>query len=112
MELSNHAAVITRVSDQFADELRLVWKRFVAVARVMDSGRVHTAHETSSTWRANRTLAIRVRERNTFFDEPVDTQALQCGRDMQITLSTNGLVVLLLGLYPAALMSLCVAVFN
>ena len=47
-----------------------------------------------------------------YFDEPADTQALECGRDMQIALSTNGLAVLLLGLYPAALMSLCVAVFN
>ena len=47
-----------------------------------------------------------------YFDEPADTQALQCGRDMQIALSTNGLAVLFLGLYPAALMSLCIAVFN
>jgi len=47
-----------------------------------------------------------------YFDDPTDTQALECGRDMQITLSTNGIAVLFLGLYPAALMSLCVAVFN
>jgi NADH-quinone oxidoreductase subunit N len=47
-----------------------------------------------------------------YFDDPTDTQALECGRDMQIALSTNGLAVLFLGLYPAALMSLCVAVFN
>jgi NADH-quinone oxidoreductase subunit N len=47
-----------------------------------------------------------------YFDDPTDTQALECGRDMQIALSTNGIAVLFLGLYPAALMSLCVAVFN
>lgn len=47
-----------------------------------------------------------------YFDDPVDTQPLQCGRDMQITLSTNGLAILALGIYPAALMSLCVSVFN
>ena len=47
-----------------------------------------------------------------YFDEAEDTQPLQCGRDMQITLSTNGIAVLALGVYPAALMSLCVAVFS
>lgn len=47
-----------------------------------------------------------------YFDDAVDTRPLECGRDMQIALSTNGLAILGLGLYPAALMSLCVAVFN
>jgi len=47
-----------------------------------------------------------------YFDDAVDTQPLQCGRDMQIALSTNGLAILALGLYPAALMSLCVSVFS
>jgi NADH-quinone oxidoreductase subunit N len=47
-----------------------------------------------------------------YFDDPVDTQPLVCGRDMQIALSTNGLAILLLGIYPAALMSLCVSVFS
>ena len=47
-----------------------------------------------------------------YFDDAVETQPLVCGRDMQIALSTNGLAVLALGLYPAALMSLCVAVFS
>lgn len=47
-----------------------------------------------------------------YFDDAVDAQPLECGRDMQIALSTNGLAVLALGFYPAALMSLCVSVFN
>lgn len=47
-----------------------------------------------------------------YFDDAVDTRPLECGRDMQITLSTNGLVILALGIYPAALMSLCVSVFS
>ena len=47
-----------------------------------------------------------------YFDEAVDTQPLECGRDMQIALSTNGLAILALGIYPAALMSLCISVFN
>ena len=46
-----------------------------------------------------------------YFDDVVDDQPLSCGRDVQITLSTNGLLVLALGLYPAGLMSLCLSVF-
>jgi NADH-quinone oxidoreductase subunit N len=47
-----------------------------------------------------------------YFDDAIDSQPLECGRDMQIALSTNGLAILALGLYPAALMSLCVAAFH
>lgn len=47
-----------------------------------------------------------------YFDDAVETGPLECGRDMQIALSTNGLAILALGLYPAALMSLCVSVFS
>jgi NADH-quinone oxidoreductase subunit N len=47
-----------------------------------------------------------------YFDEATDAKPLECGRDMQIALSTNGLAVLALGFYPAALMSLCVSVFS
>ena len=47
-----------------------------------------------------------------YFDDAIDMQPLECGRDMQIALSTNGLAVLALGLYPAALMSLCVSIFT
>jgi len=41
----------------------------------------------------------------------IDQQAFSCGRDMYITLSTNSLAILLLGLFPAGLMALCVSVF-
>jgi len=47
-----------------------------------------------------------------YFDDAVDETPLECGRDMQIALSTNGLAILALGFYPAALMSLCVSVFS
>jgi NADH-quinone oxidoreductase subunit N len=47
-----------------------------------------------------------------YFDDAIDTQALECGRDMQLALSTNSLAILVLGIYPAGLMSMCVAVFG
>ena len=47
-----------------------------------------------------------------YFDDAVEHQPLSCGRDMQIALSTNSLAILVLGLYPAGLMSICAAVFS
>ncbi len=46
-----------------------------------------------------------------YFDEAIDEQPIQCGRDMQIALSSNALLILALGIYPASLMALCVATF-
>lgn len=44
-----------------------------------------------------------------YFDEPQDTGALQPGFGLRAVLSINGIAVLLLGIYPAALMSWCLA---
>ncbi|EGV50497.1 NADH-quinone oxidoreductase subunit NuoN [Candidatus Endoriftia persephone] len=42
-----------------------------------------------------------------YFDKPVDEHPLVVGADTQIVLSLNGLAVLLLGLFPAGLLSIC-----
>ncbi|HED35545.1 MAG TPA: NADH-quinone oxidoreductase subunit NuoN [Gammaproteobacteria bacterium] len=47
-----------------------------------------------------------------YFDKAQDESELSCKPDMQIALSANGLAVLMLGIYPAALMSLCIAAFS
>ena len=44
-----------------------------------------------------------------YFDEPVDTRPLQYGTDMHVAISVNGLAILLLGLFPGALMGACMA---
>lgn len=46
-----------------------------------------------------------------YFDEAEDTTKISCSRDMQVALSANGLSILILGIFPAALMSLCIAAF-
>ncbi len=46
-----------------------------------------------------------------YFDEAVDDQPLSCSLDMRVTLSSNALLILALGVYPAGLMSLCLSVF-
>ncbi len=44
-----------------------------------------------------------------YFDERHDDAPLQQGRGFQAALSANGVAILALGFYPAALMSLCIA---
>ncbi|MDX1656316.1 MAG: NADH-quinone oxidoreductase subunit NuoN, partial [Candidatus Competibacteraceae bacterium] len=46
-----------------------------------------------------------------YFDKLEDSQPLAPALDTQIALSANGLLVLALGLYPTALMGLCLAAF-
>ena len=42
-----------------------------------------------------------------YFDEPTDVSPLIVNRDMSVTLSLNGLAVLVLGIIPGPLMALC-----
>jgi len=42
-----------------------------------------------------------------YFDEPLDNSPLTVGMDTQIVLSLNGLSMLVLGLFPAGLLSVC-----
>jgi len=46
-----------------------------------------------------------------YFDEPEDQVPLQASMDMRLVLSANGVLVLALGIYPTALLALCVSVF-
>jgi NADH-quinone oxidoreductase subunit N len=42
-----------------------------------------------------------------YFDDPVDTSKIEASNDMRVTLSINGLAVLLLGVLPGPLMTAC-----
>jgi NADH-quinone oxidoreductase subunit N len=42
-----------------------------------------------------------------YFDEPKDTAPVQAPRDMRIVMSLNGIVLLILGIFPQQLMALC-----
>ncbi|MCG8080456.1 MAG: NADH:ubiquinone oxidoreductase subunit N, partial [Candidatus Thiodiazotropha taylori] len=44
-----------------------------------------------------------------YFDQPEDETPLSIGVDTQVMLSINGLSMLVLGLFPAGLLSLCAA---
>jgi NADH-quinone oxidoreductase subunit N len=42
-----------------------------------------------------------------YFDAPTDTSPITASRGMQITLSANGIAVVLLGILPGPLMTAC-----
>jgi NADH-quinone oxidoreductase subunit N len=42
-----------------------------------------------------------------YFDDPVDTSKIIASKDMRVTLSINGVAVLLLGVLPGPLMAAC-----
>ncbi len=46
-----------------------------------------------------------------YFDKPMDETPLQASMDIRLTLSLNGLAILAIGLYPTALITLCVSTF-
>ena len=46
-----------------------------------------------------------------YFDQPVDSSSLQPGRELSVVFSTNALLILGLGLFPGALMTICIQAF-
>lgn len=46
-----------------------------------------------------------------YFDEPDTEEPIRCSTDMHLALSANGLLVLLLGLFPGSFIALCTSVF-
>lgn len=46
-----------------------------------------------------------------YFDEPVEQTAIKISTDMRMMININGLAILILGLYPAALLEACRAAF-
>jgi len=47
-----------------------------------------------------------------YFDEPTDLGAIEAGGSMRVVLSANGLAVLALGVFPSALLDLCIRVLQ
>ncbi|MDQ9170182.1 NADH-quinone oxidoreductase subunit NuoN [Oxalobacteraceae bacterium R-40] len=47
-----------------------------------------------------------------YFDEPVDNSQIAVHKDMQVTMSANGIAIIVLGLVPGPLMALCVAAIS
>ncbi len=44
-----------------------------------------------------------------YFDKPEQSEPIEISRDVEIVISANGLLLIVLGLYPTALMAWCAA---
>jgi len=47
-----------------------------------------------------------------YFDEPAESPVLTAGSDLKLALSLNGILILLLGIWPQGLIALCNQVLN
>jgi hypothetical protein len=47
-----------------------------------------------------------------YFEKAVNTKAINMGKDIGLVASLNGLLILGLGIFPAALMQYCLSVIN
>ena len=46
-----------------------------------------------------------------YFDKPIDMSEIECGRDMAVVISVNSIMVLLIGVFPGPLLTLCQTIF-
>ncbi|MDP6288583.1 MAG: hypothetical protein QF548_12240, partial [Acidimicrobiales bacterium] len=47
-----------------------------------------------------------------YFEEPLTSNSLNVSKDVKVIMSVNGLIILLLGVFPGWLMQLCDSVFG
>ena len=47
-----------------------------------------------------------------YFEEPLTSNSLKVSKDVKVIMSVNGLIILLLGIFPGWLMQLCDNVFG
>lgn len=47
-----------------------------------------------------------------YFDDPIDNKVIEADVDVRVVVSINGLMMLLLGIFPGALMSLCASLIQ
>lgn len=46
-----------------------------------------------------------------YFDKPIEAELIACPRDTQVAMTVNGLAILLLGIFPSGLFTLCQGLF-
>ena len=96
MKLSDQATVVPGLGDQLRDHGRMIGKRFIPVASVVNTRRIHPRHEARTTRSADRALAIGMCEGNALGDQAIDR-----GRDdMRVTERPDRVEPLLIGTVP------------
>lgn len=85
------------------------WSKIVVLAAVVDVGLTWLAVVAVLFSIVGAFYYLRV-IKLMYFDEPVEATEIQAGGTMRMLLSANGLAVLVLGIFPSALIELCARV--
>ena len=72
MKFADQSAVISGIGDQPCNERGIFGKGLVAIARVVQAGRIHSSHKTGSAWCADRTLTKGVCESNAILQQAIN----------------------------------------
>ena len=96
VQLANQTAIVTRVGECTRHQLWPIRKVFETVAVNVHGAGIHTGEETSAARRADRALAIGVREGRARSDQAVD---IRC-RHVFVSQSGDRVVALLVGANP------------
>ena len=84
------------------------WAKWMVLSEVIASGPVWLAVVAVVFSVVGLFYYLRV-VRNVYFEEPAGEVRVTAGQDMRVMLSSNALAILILGFYPTALMSVCLA---
>ena len=95
--------MVTRVSDEFADQRGGASEHFVTIAGVVRSTGIKPGHETRSAGRADGALAVGVSEGRARLDQGIDCRRL----DMRVTQSADRVEALLIGTIPKNIGAAC-----
>ena len=95
MEFSGQAAGVACIGEKSTDQL-LVWRHRLAILATLCGPRISAGQKGSPTWRADWTLCVSLRERNTFADKVVDAGCVY----VWITKRSNCVVALLVSTNP------------
>ena len=103
MKFADQAAVISCIGDQPCDERGISGKGLVAIARVVQTGRIHSSHKTGAAWCTDRTLTKGVCERNATLHQAVN----HWGGDVLITEGSDRVEPLLVRAIPENIRGRC-----
>jgi NADH-quinone oxidoreductase subunit N len=82
------------------------WAKVQVIAAVLDVGLTWLAALAVLTSVVGAYYYLRI-VKLMYFDEPAEAGAVESRLAMRLVLSANGIAILVLGLYPGALLSLC-----
>ena len=97
MKFSDHAAVVTGISDELADQgWSARWKSIIAVTCATEARGIQAGHEAGSTWCTDRALAVRACKAG-----PGGNKLVECGcTNILISQGCNRIEALLIGAVP------------